>query len=94
MNPGFPDILAMPPDMRYTIGRQKEISISILNSKRMMRLLTEHTKSPGGHDSGAFLFRFGAGGLGLRLATSYILPSSHLQMQYAATLARTEIKKR
>lgn len=80
MNPGFPDILAMPPDMRYNI------------SKRMMRLLTEHTKSPGGHDSGAFLFRFGAGGLGLRLATSYILPSSHLQMQYAATLARTEIK--
>ena len=44
MNPGFPDILAMPPDMRYNI------------SKRMMRLLTEHTKSPGGHDSGAFLF--------------------------------------
>mgnify|MGYP000835148549 FL=1 len=80
MNPGFPDILAMPPDMRYNI------------SKRMMRLLTEHTKSPGGHDSGAFLFCFGAGGLDLRLATSYILPSSHLQMQYAATLARTEIK--
>ena len=80
MNPGFPDILAMPPDMRYNI------------SKRMMRLLTEHTKSPGGHDSGAFLFCFGAGGLDLRLANSYILPSSHLQMQYAATLARTEIK--
>ena len=56
----------------------------------MMRVLIEHAKNPGGRNSGVLLFRFGEGGLIPRLATDYSSPSSHLQMQQAATPARTE----
>ena len=61
MNPGFPDILAMPPDMRYTIGRQKEISISILNSEKPRRSRLR-----------GFSYLLGAGRSNLRMATSLL----------------------
>jgi len=61
MNPGFPDILAMPPDMRYTIGRQKEISISILNSEKPRRSRLR-----------GFSYLLGAGRSNLRMATGLL----------------------
>ena len=61
MNPGFSDILAMPPDMRYTIGRQKEISISILNSEKPRRSRLR-----------GFSYLWGAGRSNLRMATSLL----------------------
>lgn len=51
----------MPPDMRYTIGRQKEISISILNSEKPRRSRLR-----------GFSYLLGAGRSNLRMATSLL----------------------
>lgn len=46
-----------------------------------MRVSILDTKNPPETQPlGDFLFRFVAGGLGLRLATDYLSPSNHLQM--------------
>ena len=69
MNPGFPDILAMPPDMRYTIGRQKEIS----------NIHTEQRKAPEVTTPGLFL-SFGSRQIKPEDGYQLSFLSIHLQM--------------
>ena len=68
----------MPPDMRYTIGRQKEISISILNSEKPRRSRLR-----------GFSYLLGAGRSNLRMATSLLSVHPFADV-VATTLAATE----
>lgn len=59
----------------------------------MTEVLMWHSKKPRRSQLRGFSIPLWQGGLFLRLATAYLSPSSHLQMQQATTLAKTESKK-